>query len=471
MVARRIDEAARAMSATIMPGAGAPSASAAVFRGAAIDSRRITGGELFFALAGEHTDGHRFVGAAFSAGAAAAVVSDAALTPPADRFLLRVSDPYHALHDLTRSVRREVPEKLVGITGSTGKTTTKELAARVLARRFRVAKSPGNLNNRLGFPLALLGVPDDTEWMVAEMGMSEPGELADVSRLARPDIAILLNVRPVHLERLGSLAAIAEAKSEILAGLAEGGLILANADDPEVVRVVERHLAAQPACRAVWFGAAPRASVRAESVRELDDRPGTRFTLVAPDTHIEIELPLHGRYNVDNALAAAALGIALGVPASNIAAALAEAAPATGRGEIYRLGDVTLVDDSYNSNPVALSKALESARALQGSRHIAILGEMLELGPEAPTFHAQAGREAAEKGFNPVVGVGELSSALVEAARSQGAGAQWFPNASEAALFAIREVAPGDVILVKGSRGIGLEVVVRALQERLGGAH
>ena len=280
MVRRSVAEAAAAMAGELLP-AGDPAAAAAFFAGAAIDSRRVRGGELFFALPGARTDGHRYVAAALAAGAGAAVVErPAEPAPPPSAALVRVADTFAALHALTRAVRATVPERLAAITGSAGKTTTKELLAAMLARRFRVAKSPGNLNNLYGFPLALLGIPDDSEWMVAEMGMSEPGELARISRLGRPDVAVFTNVRPVHLEFFGTLQAIAAAKAELLAGLAGGdggegsdggGLVVANADDPQVAAIAHRFLArvaaGERAGRVVWYGRGDGAGLAAAERR------------------------------------------------------------------------------------------------------------------------------------------------------------------------------------------------------------
>lgn len=434
------------------------------FRGAAIDSRKVRPGDLFFALPGSSTDGHRFVGPALAAGAAAAVVRHVPAEAGAAA-LIRVEDPFEALQGLARAVREATPRHLVGLTGSTGKTTTKELLTLLLGRRFRVAKSPGNFNNRLGFPLALLDVPTDTEWMVAEMGMSVPGELGAVSHLARPDVAILLNVRPVHLENFRSLADIAEAKAEILAGLPPTGILIANADDPQVVRVASRHPG-----RIVWFGfggGEPAPAVRASDVEALAPPAlGHRFRLHWQGDSRLVELPIHGRYNVDNALAAAACALVLGLSFDEIAAGLAAAAPAAGRGEVHSLaGGTTLVDDSYNSNPVAVERALEGAAALPGERRWCVLGDMLELGTGELAFHAAAGRRAAELGFAPIVGVGPLSRSLVAAAEEAGARALWLPDASAAARWAVGEVRPGDVVLVKGSRGVGLDRVVAALRQ------
>ena len=485
--------------------------------GAAIDSRAVRGGELFFAFAGAHADGHRFVGDAFRRGAAGAVVQDpaaaaaswaplaAAAPEPAapelrGRAVIQVADTLAALHDVARVARRRVPRRLVGITGSAGKTTTKELLAAMLATRYRVARNPGNFNNLYGFPLALLNVPDDAEWMVAEMGMSTPGELRQLSLLGRPDVALFTVVRPAHLQSFDSLRGIAEAKAELLAGLAPGGLVVANAGDPEVVRIALRYLAhgdesaegdggaESSRRRVVWYGIRSAVPVSADSVPQLDvvaldlapgpSGIGSRFVLLAGGRPQEVWLPLHGLYNVENCLAAAACAFSLGVPLADIAAAAEQARPAAGRGVVHRVvlhgaseegeqaperGELTVIDDSYNSNPDALEKALAGASQLPAARRLAVLGDMLELGPESPRFHRQGGLAAARLGFDPVAGVGELARELVAGARAGGAAAAWHPDAGAAADWAVAAVRPGDVVLVKGSRGIGLDAVVRRL--------
>lgn len=433
----------------------------AVFRGAAIDSRRITGGELFFALPGSRVDGHAFVADALQRGAAGAVV-DRPVEGTERGSVIRVADTYQALHALTRAVRRAVPERLVAITGSSGKTTTKELLASMLGRAFRTAKSPGNLNNLYGFPLALLGIPEDSQWMVAEMGMSTPGELRQISLLGRPDVALFTNVRPVHLESFPDLRGIADAKAELLAGLAPEGLVIANADDPWVMRIAQEHSG-----RVVRYGRGRDAQVRATEVGPAaGEQIGSRFVIEAGGERVTVTLRIHGLYNVENCLAAAACAFSLGVPLAEIAAAAATFSPAAGRGEVIRLaGPVTLIDDSYNSNPDAARKALESAAQLTASRTIAILGDMLELGPEAERFHREVGARAAELGFSLVVGVGPLARALVDGARGAKSDVAWFADASSAARWLTPAITAGDLVLVKGSRGIGLEVVVAALRQ------
>jgi len=460
-----VAEVTQAVNGRIVP--GHPEADPrAVCSGAAIDSRKVSGGEVFFAFTGEQTDGHRFVGDALARGAAAAVVQrghERSASPSGA--IIEVEDTFQALHDLARTARDHgVPQRLVGITGSAGKTTTKELLATLLGARFQVAWTPGNLNNLYGFPMSLLNVPDGTEWMVAEMGMSTPGELRQLSLLGRPDAAVFTVVRPVHLEFFGTVQAIAEAKSELLAGLAEDGIIAANADDPEVTRIVRRH-AERPEWRGrmVWYGIqSEQAEVRARDLTAEPEGIGSRFLLEAGPLSDrlsrEVRLPLHGLYNVENCLAAAACAWALGLTLDEIAEAVREVRPADHRGIVHRVagprGTFTLVDDSYNSNPDALGKALEGARQLAGTRWVAVIGDMLELGPEGPRFHREAGERAAELGFAPVLGVGELARELA---------ADWRPDAAAAADWAAEEVRAGDVVLVKGSRGVKLDTVVHRL--------
>ncbi|MDY7091714.1 MAG: UDP-N-acetylmuramoyl-tripeptide--D-alanyl-D-alanine ligase [Acidobacteriota bacterium] len=431
-------------------------------RGVEIDSRRLRGGELFFALPGERVDGHRFVDAALDAGAAGAVVEARwarARSFSAGQVLVQVEDGLSALHALTAGIRRQMGGQVVGITGSAGKTTTKELLASMLGRRFRVARSPGNFNNLLGFPIALAAIPEDTQWMVAEMGMSQPGELGRLSRLARPDVAVYTNVRPAHLEFFGSLDAIGNAKGELLEGLPADGLVVINGDDPQVRRITAEHRGPK-----VIYGSSDDAQVRAENVRP-DPRGGSRFELTLGEDRTPVRLRLHGPYNVENCLAAAACAWSLGVPAPEIAAAVEAVAPVAGRGTVHhRVGDVTIIDDAYNANPDAVTRALDGARNLPGRRHWAVLGDMLELGPDAPEFHCQIGEAAAKRAFATVFAVGKLARDVVQGFGNAGE-SRAFATAEAAAGPAVAELRDGDVVLVKGSRGVGLDAVVDALLE------
>ena len=490
---RPLAEAAAAMGGRVVRGEGS-----ARFDGASFDSREISGGELFFALPGEQSDGHRWVSAALEAGAAAAVVhEDVELSDdvPADAGLIRVDDTYGALHALVDHFRDQgMPPRLVSITGSAGKTTTKALLAAILGHSRRVAKNEGNLNNLYGYPLSVLRIPEDSEWMVAEMGMSSAGELSQLSRLGRPDVVVYTCVKPVHLEFFDSVEGIAAAKAELLEAVAPDGRVVANAGDAHVRRFVQAWADGPGSAeRVTWYGrdaaggsgespGADAPHVTARDVTASDDgRPGSRFTI---DVHgvpgrgraasFEVRLGLHGDYNVDNALAAAATALSLGVSPDDVAAGLAAARPEAGRGIVHDLpGGGLLIDDTYNSNPDALERALASAADLAddlgGERGAlwAVLGDMLELGPEAPRFHREAGRRAAELGFSPVAAVGELSRELTEAAAEAGAEAPWFETAEAAADWAADRLADGDfggdVILVKASRGIGLDAVVQRL--------
>ena len=445
----------------------------ALFEGAALDSRRIRGGELFFALSGEQTDGHLYVGSALESGAAGAVVDRPIGLEGSDGesggCLVLVDDTYEALHELTRHVRSSFPDHLVAVTGSAGKTTTKELLAAMLATSFRTAASPGNLNNLYGFPLALLNLADDTEWMVAEMGMSETGELGKVSRLGRPDVVLLLNVLPVHLGSFGSLRAVGEAKAEIVEGLQDGGLIVLNAGDEELLRIGELCEQRRPDAKIQWFGLEANQRSRVQ-VLELEmapeGRPGSRFDLSVEGQRAPVDLHLPGAHNVENCLAAATVALALGCDLQEIAHAASRVLPAPMRGSIFDLETGARVwDDSYNSNPDALERTLVAASQIDCHRRWAILGEMLELGPAASSYHQQSGRQAARLGFSPVVGVGELARDLVAGAEEGGAEVLWLPDAARAAEFAAGELAEGDLLLVKGSRGVGLEEVVRTLRE------
>lgn len=471
MVERNLATAAAMMEGDLLGGDGA-----AKWFGAALDSRRVRGGELFFALRGEKADGHDFAATALASGAVAVVIEHEL---PGAVPAIRVGNALEALHALTRAIRREVPRHLVGITGSAGKTTTKELIAALLGRRFRTEKSPGNYNNLFGFPLALLGIADDCEWMVAEMGMSTPGELAGVSRLGRPDIAVFTNVRAVHLENFASLDAIAEAKSELLAGVADGGAMVANADDPRVMGIAER-FRRERGGRILTYGLeAEGAQVRGRELKPVataaDPRPGTSFLLESPFGSRRLVLPIHGLYNVENCLAAATCALNLGLDLDDIEAALEAFSPASHRGEIVKAAaGFLVVDDCYNSNPDAAKKALLSAARLPGRRHLAVLGDMLELGPEELVFHREVGATAAELGFDFVLAVGRRSRELLAGLLDGGGRGAWAENAAAAVALLKDPVflaelpggAPGsgDVVLVKASRGMALESVVQALR-------
>jgi UDP-N-acetylmuramoyl-tripeptide--D-alanyl-D-alanine ligase len=472
LVRRKIGDAVAAMQGRLIAGD-----SNRFFEGAAIDSRAVRGGELFFALSGEHTDGHRYVAEALARGAAAAVVSHRGVAEETQSAGPRivVDDVLDALHALTRSVRATFPRHLVAVTGSAGKTTTKDLLVAMLAERFPAAGSPGNLNNLLGFPLALLSLPEPTEWMVAEAGMSMPGELGRLSRLARPEVAIFTNVRWVHLQAFDTptegagLTQIREAKAELLEGLQPGALVVANAADPHTVAIGRRHRDASG--RTVWFSRhlelalePPELQVREVVSRDLG---GSEFRVArrGEAASVPVTLQIHGDVAIENFLAAATCALEVGIPLEAIARGASQVTPQPGRGIIRRLrSGARLIDDSYNSNPDALEKAILAAVAVPGDRHWAVLGQMGELGHASQALHRKLGAIAADAGLSSIVGVGEHARYLVEQASAAGARTEWCADADAAAQLVRDRVEPGDVILVKGSRSVGLERVVAALE-------
>lgn len=427
------------------------------YAGVSIDSRTLRKGELFFAIAGPHFDGHDFVDDAAQRGAAAAVVHRD--VPGAGLPLVRVGDSTAALAALARETRRLAKVPVVAITGSVGKTTTKEMTAALLATRGPVLKTEGNLNNRYGLPLTLLRLEERHAAAALELGMSAPGELRSLARIAEPDVAVITLVAPVHLEFFGSLDAIADAKAEILEGLRPGGTAVLNGDDPLQRARAGRHP------RVVWFGRDRRHDVSAENWRGTAF--GMRFDLVIEGRKHDVALPLGGAHFVQDFLAAAAAAWVMGVRPEAMAAAAAALAPARHRGEVSRLGQgVVLLDDCYNSNPVAVDAALQALELAGGGRRVAVLGDMLELGETAPALHRAAGERAAGKA-QLVVGVGPLAKELVAGAAPH-AETRHFADADAAAAAVPELVRPGDAVLVKASRGVRLEKLVEALVARFG---
>ena len=435
----------------------------AVAAGYSIDSRTLAPGELFFAVRGERLDGHNFVDHALRKGAVAAVVSRQ-LRPrfPANARLLVVDDTLAALQALGSAARRLWGRTLVAVTGSTGKTTTKEAIAHLLATRLRVMKSEGNLNNHFGLPLQLLRLEPEHEAAVLELGMSHAGEIALLARLAQPEIGVVTNVAPVHLGFFNSVAEIARAKQELVAGLPPSGTAVLNADD-EYVSQFGRDFRG----KVVTFALARPADVRAE---RLEDRStaGSTFDLVAGGRREPVALPLLGRHNVYNALAAVAVALESGVAPGEAAAALGTLAPSDKRGEVLELAGATVINDCYNSNPRALDAMVDVLAGLPATRRIVVAGEMLELGPSGEELHRRCGARLREKGIDLLVGVRGLAQVMVEAARAAGVEALYLASAEEAGEWLAREVRPGDSVLLKASRGVKLEAALETWKARLG---
>jgi len=457
MSALRLDRIAAATGGSLR-GAGAVLAT-----GFAIASRRIKPGDLFFAIAAER-DGHDFAADAAAKGAAGAVVARDVAGLPAGFPLIQVADTIRALQDLGRSLLAGQAVKVAAVTGSVGKTTTKEFTAAVLARRFRVLKSEGNFNNHLGLALTLLGLEPGHTAAVLEMGMSAPGEIRTLAAIAPPDVAVITNVQPVHLEFLGSLEAVAAAKWELVDGLKPGGTAVLNADDARLVR----RAAGRPRERTVFFGRSPSADVGAERIVRLGF-DGFGFDLRLPEGRVPCRLAFLTEGYLADALAAAGAAWALGVPAGEIAAGLSGLRPGAGRGGWVRLRrDVVLIDDSYNSSPAALSAALRGLAELPASRRVAVLGDMLELGTGEEAFHAEAGRIAAAAGWDVLLAVGPRSRALARAAVEAGlpaAAVRTYETSLQAAEALDGILKAGDLVLVKGSRGMRTEIAAARIRE------
>jgi len=450
---RNLEDVAAVTGGRLLQGAAG-----AAYAGVSIDSRTLRPRELFCAIVGPRFDGHSFVEEAARRGAAGALVHANALAP-ADFPLIRVADTTAALADLAREARRRAEIPVIAITGSVGKTTTKDMTAALLETRGAVLKTQGNLNNQYGLPLTLLRLEERHTAAVLELGMSAPGELRALSGIAEPDVAVITRIAPVHLQFFASLDAIADAKAEILEGLRLTGTAVLNGDDP-----LQRARAGGVG-RVVWFGRDRRHDVSAENWRGT--AMGMRFDLVIDGEKHDVALPLAGTHFVENFLAAAATALTVGIRVEAIIEAAASLAPARHRGELLRLGQgVLLLDDCYNSNPVALDAALAALQLAGERRRVAVLGDMLELGPEAAAMHRAAGERAAEKA-QLVVGVGPLAAELVEGA-SRHAETRHYGDAEVAAAALPLLVHPGDAVLVKGSRGVRLESVIEALVARFG---
>jgi UDP-N-acetylmuramoyl-tripeptide--D-alanyl-D-alanine ligase len=428
-------------------------------RRAAIDSSSVEEGDLFFGLRGERVDGGKFAAAAIEAGAWGVVVSPEFGSSSASGagcdvdgegpWVFVAEDPLRALQSLALAWRRELGARVLGITGSVGKTSVKDIARALLPGT--VHANSENLNTEVGLPLTILEAGPGVDLLVLEMAMRGPGQIAELAAIAEPEVAVITNVGPVHVELLGSVEAIASAKAEVLAALPADGWAVAPVDAGEL----EPHLAGAP--RLLRFG--PGGEVEAVEHRVVE---GVTEALVsAPGGRREFHFPFAEAHNLGNALAAVAAGVALGAPLEEMADRAASIGFSRFRGERLELGDgIVLVNDSYNANPVSMRAALDHLGTLGGERRIAVLGEMAELGPEAPRYHREVGEHARAAGVDLLVGVGEPARAYDP---DELVGAP-----EEAAELLAAQLGPGDAILVKGSRSAGLETVAETLEAILG---
>jgi UDP-N-acetylmuramoyl-tripeptide--D-alanyl-D-alanine ligase len=431
--------------------------------GVSIDSRTVKKGDLFFAISGPRFDGHDFVDAAFKAGACAAVVNQNKAEGPPRGPVLAVGDTVEALGRLASYYRDKLRLTVVAVTGSNGKTSTKDLVAHVLAGSRLVGGTQGNLNNYLGVPLTLLSLRTEHEIAVVEMGASRRGEIGLLSRLAKPQIGVITNVGPTHLEEMGTIEAVAATKAELAAALPHEGALILNGDDDLLVDAVSS--VSRPDLRTVKCGFGPGTDLRAISSESLGET-GTRFEVKGFGV---ATVPALGRHNVYNALMAIAVGLELGLEPEAIRRRLAGFKPPAMRLQLLRLGGIVVLNDCYNSNPASADAALKALQEYPSrGRRVAALGDMLELGAEAESLHRGLGSEASSVDWLLTTGrwAREVADAAVAAGLDAGR-ADVFGDLEELTSALLEGLKPGDVVLVKASRAIGMEKVAQALEGRL----
>jgi len=463
-----LSEAAMGAGAVLEAPASVANAGALVASGYSIDSRTVGEGELFFAVKGERLDGHDFAAAALGRGAVGAVVARARVASLPDVVLsaplLIVEDPLTALQALAAHVRRHWGKRVVAVTGSAGKTTTKEAIAAALGAGFTVLKSQGNLNNAFGLPLQLLRLEPEHEMAVVEMGMNHAGEIAALCRIASPDWGVVTNVGTAHVENFADgQAGIARAKFELVESLPASGVAFLNCDDAYVSQFGRDF-----AGRAVYFGAGPCADPQMVDVKE--DLDGLHVKFRAGEREGQFTLKLLGAHNASNALAALAVALEAGVEIGAAVKALEQLSAGDKRGQVIEVGGATILNDSYNSNPEALRSMIRTlaARPTEG-RRILVAGEMLEMGEHGPALHAECGRTAAEAGLDLVAGVRGNAVHLATAACTHGVEAVFLPDAEAAGYWLRKTMTAGDVVLVKGSRGVHLERAIEIAVQKSGG--
>lgn len=447
---------AQVMEATgARPASGWPLDPQARVTGWSIDSRTIAAGELFFAIRGDVFDGHSFLPQVLAAGAVGAVVSE----PVKDAAgpLLHVPDTLRGLQDAGRFARRCWGRPLVAITGSAGKTGTKDIISALLAVRFKVGKTAGNLNNHLGLPLTLLRLPADAEIGVVEMGMNHAGEIRELARIAAPQVGVITNVGYAHVEAFDSIEGVAAAKRELVEELPSDGVAVLNADDPRVLGFRAHHTGP-----VITYGFSEGADTRAV---QLETGPGgSAFTVQG----VRFCTSLSGRHSVSNILAGIAVASLYGIGIADLAPVVEALRPTKMRGERVVRGGITILNDSYNSNPEAARSMLDVLRGEHASRRIAVLGEMRELGHMAEQLHRELGSYAARVGIDVLIGVGGASRCMVEQAMQSGFDSRtafFFEEPGSAGTFLRDFVRPGDVLLFKGSRGTHVEHALARMEE------
>jgi UDP-N-acetylmuramoyl-tripeptide--D-alanyl-D-alanine ligase len=458
-------EAAIGAGAVLEAPASISNAGTLVATGYSIDSRTAAPGDLFFAVRGERLDGHDYVAAALDRGAVAAVVSRAKVASLPDAVLavplLIAEDTLIALQALALHVRRQWGKRVVAITGSAGKTTTKEAIAAALGAKFHVLKSQGNLNNAFGLPLQLLRLEPKHEYAVVEMGMNHLGEIAALARIASPDWGVVTNVGTAHIENFTEgQAGIARAKYELIAALPATGIAFLNCSDPYVSQFGRDFSG-----KVVYFGIGPCGNPAIRDVKE--DSAGLHVQFRAGERDGSFNLHLLGAHNAQNAIAGLAVALEAEVPLDDAVAALETLRPGSKRGEIIEIASATILNDSYNSNPEALQSMIHTLATRPALRRILVAGEMLELGDHASMLHAACGKTAADEGIDLVVGVRGNAQHLAAAACLCGVASIFLPDALTAGDWLVKNLKPGDVVLIKGSRGVQLERAIEVLRSHI----
>lgn len=450
----------------VLQGTASTVADGVVPAGYSIDSRTIQARECFIAIRGPRFDGHEFIPEAVRKGACLVIAQKGCFEPsPLGVPCILVDDTLSALQRLANHVRRQWGRPVVAITGSTGKTTTKEIASFLLSGNYRVFKSVGNFNNDYGLPLSLLKLTEWDKMAVLELGMSAAGEIARLARIAEPNVAVVTNVKPVHLEFFDSIEGIARAKRELIDSLPADGVAILNNDDTRV-RKFARHFSG----KIITYGVRSAAAYRVTGIvfKGLD---GCQFQLEHKNATYRFDCPLIGEHNVYNCLPGLVVAHQFGMDFKQLAERLRQLQTPAGRGEVLRLGKgLTVINDSYNSNPAALEAMIQLLKKVQGfKRKILVAGEMLELGEGSPDFHYRSGKLAAQSGLDYIVGVRGNAQHLVNAARLHGydeSHAVFFEEVNRAAQWLEQQLQAGDLILVKGSRGVKTERVIERLQWR-----
>ena len=417
-----------------------------------IDTRKVQAGDLFVAIKGERVDGHDFLAQAMASGAVAALVTRRIDSPLPQ---IVVDDTALALGDLASAVRAQSNVRVIGITGSNGKTTVKTLTASILSRHGRTHVNAGNYNNELGLPLTLLAMPQDTEYAVLEMGAGKPGDIAYLAAIARPDIGLVNTIAPAHLERMGSVEGVAETKGALYQALPVDGVAIINADDA----FASFFAGLAGSRRQLRFGLDHKADIGADIIDQRVD--GSHFVLSTPVGDADVHLPLAGRHNIANAMAAAAIALALDVPLDTIVDGLEQVPGVAGRLQLERMpGGWTLIDDSYNANPGSVGAAIDTLSLAEGERWL-VLGDMAELGGNATALHAGIGERARAQGIDRLFAVGPLSASAVKAFGERG---EHFADKAALAVALGQQLHGGVTCLIKGSRSAGMDQVVAVLR-------